>query len=567
MLRDREGLPADEVIAANAPLTHDPRLGAMLAEPTIDATDAVQVTGGEAVVRSLERHGVRHVFGIPGDHTIPIYAALGSSTIQHCTVRHEQSAGFMADGYARASGRPGVAIVIGGPGLTNIATAMGEAYADGVPLLVISADTPTVDCGAQRDHNHEMKDQLAAAAAICGWSERIGSLGTIPDAIDRAFSSFRTERARSIHIGVPIDILSGAGLVAFGPLSPSEPAAPDPNLVTRAAALLRSASRPVLLVGGGVRTARSVTVGVAEALGTPVMTTWSGTDAFPNDHPLHVGGGFHLGAAVDALADADVVLAVGTQLGRSDFWHAPPSLRGHIIRVDIDGSQLDLPIPAELGLVADARLALNAIRDEVGEIDRPGAVDRAAQLRTAIDREADLNGLRYKPWLQAMRAALPADAIIAADSTLVTYRGSRYLPIPSSGAWLYPNAFGTLGYALPAAIGAQLAQVGRPAAVLIGDGGFLFTCAEVLTATEQELGLPIVIWNDRGYGCIREGMRAQGVRPLGVDFAIPDLAALARAFGGHYAAPRTPAMLAGKVRDALARRMPTLIEVDDRDVQ
>jgi acetolactate synthase-1/2/3 large subunit len=188
-------------------------------------------------------------------------------------------------------------------------------------------------------------------------------------------------------------------------------------------------------------------------------------------------------------------------------------------------------------------------------------------MRRAVDTEADLTGIRYRPWLAAMRRGLPANAAIVADSTLVTYRGFRYLPVPAEGRWLYPNAYGTLGYALPAAIGVGIAEPGRPAGVLIGDGGLLFTCPELLTASEQGLGIPVVVWNDRGYGCIREGMRERGVTPLGVDFVIPNLSALATAFGADYAAPRTPQALEATVREAVAKTTPTLIEIDDRDAR
>lgn len=484
------------------------------------------------MVRTLERHGVRHVFGIPGDHTLPIYAALGESTINHCTTRHEQGAGFMADGYARASGEPGVAIVIGGPGVTNIATAMGEAYTDGVPLLVISAEVPTTDIGAGRDHNHEMKDQHAAASAICAYSECIRCLEQIPEAIDRAFERFSIGRPQSIHLGIPIDILADYGPISIGERPTYRPIAPDSASLIHAAELLRSAQRPIILLGGGARSAQNISPTLAEALGIPVMTTWNGKDAFPNDHPLYVGGGFHLNATLEALADADVVLAVGTQLGRSDFWHAPVALNGAIIRVDIDPGQIHANMPATIGIIADARISIEALADTVGKLERPRAKDRALGLRSQIDAEVNRANSRYKPWLYAVRAGLPANGIVAIDSTLVAYCGFRYLDIPADGTWLYPSAYGTLGYAL--------------------------------TAVERGLGLPIIVWNDRGFGTIRQGMEQRGIKPLGVDFAIPDLAALARGFGCAYASPETPTELEMAIRDTLVQSVPTVIEVDDR---
>jgi len=234
---------------------------------------------------------------------------------------------------------------------------------------------------------------------------------------------------------------------------------------------------------------------------------------------------------------------------------------GDVIRVDIEPDHLEANIPATVGITGDARRTMDALTATLCRRDQTQAATRAARLRTAIDTEADQTGADYRPWLSAMREALPHDGVIAADSTLATYLGFRSLHIPEGGAFLYPNAYGTLGYALPAAIGARIAQPGRPAAVLIGDGGFLFTCAELLTAAEQGLGIPVIVWNDRGYGCIRTGMEDQGVTPLGVDFAIPDLPALARGFGSTYIHADRPQRLRQAVQEARERAAPTVIEI------
>jgi acetolactate synthase-1/2/3 large subunit len=419
------------------------------------------LTGGEAVVRSLEAHGVRHVFGIPGDHTIPIYAALGQSHISHCAVRHEQGAGFMADGYARASGEPGVAIVIGGPGLTNIATALAEANADGASVLAISADTPTTDRGAGRDHNHELPNQHVAAGVLCQRSERIDAIPEIATAIAEAFHRLRTGRRGSIHVGVPIDLLTASALVDVNPGPSAEPPSPAVDQIEGALCLLRGAQRPLVLMGGGARFATASAAALAEAIPAPVMTTWSGADAFSSQHPLWVGGGFHLKAARQALLDADVVLAVGTRFGRSDFWVAPPQVAGDVIRVDIEPDHLEANIPATVGIIGDARRTMDALSAALCRRDQTQATTRAARLRAAIDTEANQTGAAYRPWLSAMREALPHDGVIAADSTLATYLGFRSLHIPEGGAFLYPNAYGTLGYALPAAIGARIALGSR----------------------------------------------------------------------------------------------------------
>jgi acetolactate synthase-1/2/3 large subunit len=522
---------------------------------------ARELDGGRAVVHALERNGVRHVFGIPGDHTLPIYRGLGESSIRHITVRHEQGAGFAADGYGRVSGRPGVAVVVTGPGVSNIATAMGEATTDSAPVLVLSAEVPRADIGAGRDHNHELRDQRALAAGVTRWSERAMDVAAIGPLIDRAFADLATGAPGAIHIGVPIDVLAETGPAEDAAPVRAERPAPDSAAIEAAARALDGAERPLVIVGGGARQAGRAIGALVQRLGAPVLATWNGKGVLGDDHPLSAGGGFHHDAALALLAEADVVLAIGTRLGRSDFWFAPPSVPGRLIRVDIDAAGLTANAAPGIPIHADASLAADALASAIRA--RPPDTERAAAARAAIDAATAVLGARHRPWLAAFREALPPETAIVADSTTVTYVGYRWLPVPAAGRWLYPSSFGTLGYALPAAIGARVAEPGRPAAVLIGDGGFLFTCPELLTAAEQGLPLPVLVWNDRGFGSIRLGMQEAGMEPVGVEFAVPDLASIAAGFGARYAAPGTPAELGRVTREALRHPGPTLIEMDD----
>ena len=530
-----------------------------------------ELNGGEVLIRCLEQQGVTHVFGIPGDVTVPIYEALQQSNLVHITTRHEQGAGFMADGYARASRQPGVAVVISGPGVTNIATAMGEAYTDSVPLLVLSADVATTDYGKDADFNHEIRDQQSLTAGICAKSIRIQSIKDIPISVNDAFDHFRTRWPQTIHIGIPTDILEESGSVDIPPCTQTSPTVPELDQVQRAADILRSADSPMMILGGGSYRARHVTPTLAECIGALVVTTMNGKGSFPNDHELYIGAGFHFSSIIDALNNSDVILAVGTQLGRSDFAAASvvdllpqyAMQEKPLIRVDVTPSQLHANIPAAVELLGDSKTTINALLGQIATGKEFRSRAPAQHIKKAVKAQARELGEKYEPWLKAVRKSLPNDGIIAIDSTLIAYLGFPFIDIPPEGSWLYPSAFGTLGYSLPAAIGAKIAQPDRPAIAIIGDGGFLFTCTELLTAVENGIGLPVLVWNDRGFGTIRQGMTNRGMSPLGVDFSIPDLAHLASGLGCRYENPKTTDELANCIRVALGQSAPTIIEVVD----
>jgi 5-guanidino-2-oxopentanoate decarboxylase len=512
------------------------------------AVAAPAMTGGEAVVQALSAHGVELVFGIPGTHTLPIHRHLAACGIRHVTPRHEQGGGYAADGYARVSGRPGVVLATSGPGVINAATAAATAYADSVPLLVLSPAMPTDVQGRDTGYLHEGKDQGAAMDALVAWSRRAASPAEAAKAIDEAFAHFASGRPRPVHVEVPVDVLGSAGEVAIG-----EPAAPVPATpgVDHAAALLEEAERPALVLGGGAR-------GAAEAaarLGIPVITTVNGKGIVDERSPLSLGASIRLRAAQDWLADRDVVVAVGTELGESDLWGPVPELRGRLIRVDVDPAQLHKNAPADVAVLGDARAVLEALPARAADED-------LAPVREAIREEALADGV---PWLELVAAldeTLGPDGILAGDSTMAAYYGAvHFLPIGPARRFIYPTGYATLGYALPAAIGAKLAAPDRPVVALIGDGGLLFTVSELVTAAELGLPLPVVVPNNRGYGEIRNQMREAGIDPIGVDLKVPDLPLLGRAFGGAGVRIEDPAALAPALREALGRPGPTIIEV------
>ncbi|MEY9846557.1 5-guanidino-2-oxopentanoate decarboxylase [Streptacidiphilus sp. BW17] len=523
------------------------------------------ITGGEAVVRALAAHGTDLVFGIPGTHNLELYRHLGRYGIQHLTPRHEQGAGYAADGYARTTGRPGVAVTTTGPALLNIAAAVGQAYSDSVPLLVISPGMPLRHPRQSTGLLHEMPSQTEAFRHIAAFSHRVSSVAEIGVAVARAFTLFQSGRPRPVHIEIPLDLLETAEPAGEPRVAPwTAFPRPAPQAVAEAAAVLGAARRPALILGGGARGASDAARALAKRLGAPVVTSANGKGVVPESHPLSLGVALHSPAVQKWLTDRDVVLAVGTELAESDLWSGPLTLNGTLIRVDLDPAQMYAGLPADLALVGDAGEVLRDLLAAVAQCpgdDTPAAV---AQLRAARDPESASRDARWLPFLTVIRSVLAPDAVITSDSAQACYYGALpHLPVDPPGRYLHPTGFGTLGYALPAAIGAKAACPERQVVALSGDGGLQFSVQELGTATQLGLPLPVVVFDNGGYGEIRDEMTARGDAPVGVDLPSVDLPALARAYGGHGARVTTPDELAAALRAALTTPGPTVITVPE----
>ncbi|MFD5326033.1 thiamine pyrophosphate-binding protein [Streptomyces sp. NPDC127092] len=540
-------------------------------------TGAGSLTGGEAVVRALAAHGVTDAFGIPGTHNLEIYRHLRPYGIRHVTSRHEQGAGYAADAYARLSGRPGVAVTTTGPALLNIAAAVGQAYSDSVPLLVVSPGMPLRHPRQSTGLLHEMRSQTDALRGVAAVSHRVSSVDEIGAAVARAFTLFRTRRPRPVHIEVPLDLLEAvepAGPVRIAP--PTGPALPDPAAVRAAADALSAARRPALVLGGGARAASAECRALAALLGAPVVTTANGKGVVDERHPLSLGVSLHSPAVQKWLADRDVVLAVGTELAESDVWGPLPALGGSLIRVDLDPAQMYAGLPADVPLVGDAAAVLGALldacrgrdRDAAGRDDEADVGALVTDLRTTRDDETRTRDARWRPYLREMRRVLAEDAVITSDSARCCYYGALpHLPVGPEGRFLHPTGFGTLGYALPAAIGAKTACPGRQVVALSGDGGLQFSVQELATAVQSGLPLPVVVFDNGGYGEIREEMAARGDEPVAVDLPAVDLPALARAYGGRGAVTRSPEELAAALSTALTAPGPTIVTVPEESAR
>ncbi|PVE13169.1 thiamine pyrophosphate-binding protein, partial [Streptomyces scopuliridis] len=334
------------------------------------------------------------------------------------------------------------------------------------------------------------------------------------------------------------------------------------------------ARRPALVLGGGARGAAAECLALAEELAAPVVTTANGKGIVAETHPLALGVSLHSPAVQEWLADRDAVLAVGTELAESDLWSAgPPALNGTLLRVDLDPAQLYGGLRTAHPLLGDAALAVRAL---LGSCRHPGpdttprttradaARAEVVRLRGLRDAETAERDARWLPFLRAVRSVLAPDAILTSDSAQCCYYGALpHLPLGPEGRYLHPTGFGTLGYALPAAIGAKTAAPGREVVALSGDGGFQFSVQELATAVQERLTLPVVVFDNGGYGEIRDEMTARGDTPTAVGLSPVDLPALARAYGGRGERADTPAALADALTRALAAPVPTVITVPE----
>ena len=525
-------------------------------------------TCAQSLVRLLEGYGVDTVFGIPGVHTVELYRGLHGSRLRHVSPRHEQGAGFMADGYARASGKPGVCFIITGPGMTNILTAMGQAYADSVPMLVISTVNRREHLRLGHGHLHELPDQRAMVAGVCAFSHTLQSPAELPELLARAFAVFKCARPRPVHIEIPLDVLDmpAADLNLMPRSLPGAPA-PAGASIEAAATLLNSAHRPLILAGGGARGCAEALRQLAERLQAPVALTTNARGLLPCAHPLLLDGvqsSAHGRALID---EADVVLAVGTELGETDydfFGLGALRFKGSLIRLDIDPMQVMGVQRAHVGLVGDALEGLQAL---LGKVAQPGSRGRWAVDSVQRVNQAERTG--WTPKQQGLQGLLDllrdtlGSPILVGDSTQPVYQGACGYQAPAPASWFNAGSgYGTLGYGLPAAMGAKLAQPERPVVALVGDGGLQFASSELIAAREAQIGVILLVWNNQCYGEIRDYMQARDIAPLGVDILTPDFQAMAQSFHVAHHRADSPAQLQQLLQSLRDIQQPVMIEVD-----
>jgi 5-guanidino-2-oxopentanoate decarboxylase len=518
-----------------------------------------ELSTGEALVGLLEAYGVETIFGIPGVHNVEMYRALPRSRIRHVLVRHEQGAGFMADGYARATGKPGVCFTITGPGVLNILTPVGQAWSDSSRVLVIATALDVADSAQGRGRLHEMLDQRGAAATVTEHHFRAYTPKDVRDALARAFAIFAGERPRPVYIEIPIDTLkqpAGDGWSARA--LPRRPLA-DPAQISQAAAKLNGSKTPMLILGGGAQEAGHAAIAIAEKLQAPIITTTAGKGAVPANHPLCWGYCLARDEIQSMLRRSDAVLCVGSELSETDFWDTSVLIEGYLIRIDIDAASLARPHAAEIAILGDARQALEAMAQQVRK--RDGRAPQRPDFGTP-DKTRDM----LAKVLGVIRENLPPETVIASDMTGIAYAGNEVFPALKPNTWLHPVGFGTLGFGLPVGIGAKVGVGQTPVAVLHGDYGIQYTINELGTAVEHGLAVIVLLWNNELLGAIHDSMARAGIQPNNVKLRNPDFQMLARSYGCHAEKPATLAALAAAIRQALKADGPTLIEMTPRMV-
>ena len=543
------------------------------------------LTCGELLVQWLEYYGVETVFGIPGVHTVELYRGLPNTDIRHVTPRHEQGAGFMADGYYRASGKVGVCFIITGPGMTNIMTAMAQALADSIPMLVISSVNKVQHTGSGEGHLHELHDQQGMVSKVALMSKTIWQPESLPKVIAEAFALFNGTRPGPVHIQLPIDVITAdASHVAKPPkmdaslnsqsannilaqLQVNKPL-PHPAQLDLIIEQLTSAKNPVLLYGGGCVDVNHDAQKLAELIDAPTFLTINAKGLLPPAHPLSLGSNQSLDAGRAVISEVDLVLAIGTELGETDydvFFNGGFQINGTLIRIDCDAQQLQRPFRADIALLSDAQMAISGLctRLENKPLNHQALV-RVAKVKQALIEEMTPDFAGQNALLQLIRDEVK-DVIFVGDSTQPVYSGNLGFEALATRRWFNSSTgFGTLGYGLPAAIGAMIGSK-SPVVSLIGDGGIQFTIAELICAAELELPLIVLLWNNQGYGEIRRYMEEGGLPLIGVNIKTPNFEPLAAGFGAGYRRITDKQQLLEVLQKDIKGKQPIIYEVDEAD--
>ena len=515
-------------------------------------------------MRQLVAEGVSVVFGIPGEHNLALCdAVLDEPGLTFVGCRHEQSVAFMANGYARASGRVAAALVISGPGVTNALTGLADAYADAIPMVLLASSPVRRLVG--RGAFHEMRDQTGALASVTRWNARVDEPAAIPDALRRAFARAQDGRPGPTAVEFPVDVQSEATTASVVQPHASAPCPADPTVVREAARVLHAAARPIVLVGGGAARAGcgSELVALVERLNAVCLSTALGKGVVPDEHPLHLGCMPLLGdPGCDLVASATSALVVGSGLDEVDTrgWTLP--LPADLVQIDTCAEVLGRSYPVRVGLIGDARVVVEQLTRELAALEpatRPSPAPDIERLRGALRAR-----LRDRPGWQivdAMHQALGGDGIVTNDASIANAWVLAHLPRSRARSCFITRSFGALGFALPAAVGAKVAEPDRPVVAVVGDGGFLFTTDALATAVQYRLGVAVVIFNDGRFGSIGASQMSRFGRTVGVELAATDFVKLAESLGAAGRRVDTPDQLRRGLVEAFQRPGPTVFDV------
>jgi acetolactate synthase-1/2/3 large subunit len=497
-----------------------------------------QMTAAQALVRSLAIEGIEVVFGLPGVQIMDIYDALyEQSNIRLITVRHEQTAAYMADGYARTTGKVGVALVVPGPGLQNASAGIGTAYATNSPVLLLAGQVETPNLNKNRGATHEIVEQLETLKNVTKWRASIMEPSQVPGCVHEAMRQLKTGRPRPVALEIPSDVLAAKADIALVKSEAFPKQEPEAELIRRAAELLSKAERPLIWAGGGVNAAdaNDELTAVAATVNAAVITTAEGKGAIPENHAQYAGSFFYgHGPAHELVPQADVILAVGTRLllGAPVSWSFKP--HQSIIHIDADPEELGRNWQEQVSIAADAKLGLKFLLEELKSRSiasrwRPKDI---AGHRVRAYEATKKNAPNAVEIVEALRRNLSDNAIFISGIAGIGYWSNLAFPVLAPRAYLNTSYFATLGYEFPCALGAKIGNPDRQVVAICGDGGFMYAMSDLSTAVQERINVVSIVFNDNALGAsLRDQeIRYQG-RVIGTKFHNPDFAKLAEAFG------------------------------------
>ena len=526
-----------------------------------------EMTSAEALPRSLEAEGVDTVFALPGVQIMAAFDALhDSKAIRLVTTRHEQTTAYMADGYSRVARKPGVALVVPGPGALNASAAVGTAYASSSPVLLISGQIPSASLGKGEGQLHEVEEQLDIFKPIVKWNTRVTSVAEIPGAVHEAFKQMTTGRPRPVELEIPPDILAATGEVEIIEAELYPVAQPSEDLVAKAAEALTAAKHPAIVIGGGVlRAEAGPEVGaIAELLNAPIVATPQAKGSVPANHPQFVGVHFaQVGVSEEVLNDSDVILVVGTRFMVQGF---KAKAGQTIIKVDVDQRELDKDHGTSIAISADAKAGVAAITAAIGAsgvaVASGGSSERIEEYRQKLKTFLAEKAPDQVAWVNAVQEATEDETVLISGMTNIGYWSHIAYDVQEGGEFIDSGYFGNLGFSFPMALGAKVAAGDRPVVALCGDGGFMYAPQELATAKQHGINLVAVVFDNGAFGASRwDQEHRYGDREIGTEFFNPDWDLLAAAFSIRSKGVDTPDGLRDALREAIALDEPSLIHV------
>ena len=535
----------------------------------------VKMSGGEALVKSLVREGVNVVFGIPGIQIYGIIAALRDEPgIRMITTRHEQATTYMADGYARASGKPGVALVVPGVGLYNAAPGLTNAYSRSSPVLLIAGQVPRGAMGKGLGAVHEVLDQGSTVRSVTKWQRQALRPREVPDAVFEAFRQMRTGRPRPVLIEIPPDAGVEQEEVTLRDPARIPRIVPSPEDLREAAAIIAESRTPVIFAGGGVArsNAEEALVKLAEATNIPVVTSSGGKGTIPDNHPLSYGSCFsprgerqEMNQLYGVMQSADVVIGIGARFSLGN----PAGERSTLVNINIDDAELTRVQSNTIPLHGDAKATIEAILPflvEAGAGRRPSPAAAVVAARNLIAYyDIRLKEPQYAV-LEAMQNGIPEDSFIVWDITQFGYYARTHYKVNHPKTYIDSGYSFNLGYGFPTALGVKIAQPDRPVICMAGDGGFMFNASELSTAVKYGINVVTVVFRNDSYGNVARDLEDVFGGTYETDLHNPDFVKFAESFGAVGMRAEGPMELETLIPSALERQAPVVIDVPFRDM-